>query len=112
MGSRFLPWEQHGCTAAAVAAYAAAYSADADAAALCCCVCFVGALPDENLPPEHRQAGPYLPRHPQGQVVARAPDQDRASQHPGKHALTRPMYPFLRDPGSSPLECWYCGSYP
>jgi len=30
-----------------------------------------GPFPDEDLPPQHRQAGPHLPRHPEGQVVAR-----------------------------------------
>ena len=43
-----------------------------------------GALPDENLPPEHRQVGPDLSGHPQGQVVPRAADQDRATQHSGE----------------------------
>lgn len=39
-----------------------------------------GALLDKNIPPEHRQAGSHLPRHPEGQVEPSAADPDRAAQ--------------------------------
>lgn len=39
-----------------------------------------GPLSDEDLPPEHRQAGQDMPGHSEGQMEPGSPDSDSASQ--------------------------------
>lgn len=53
----------------------------------------IGELTEVCFELTHRQARPYLPRHPEGQVVARAPDPDRAPVDPGAARRAQPRRP-------------------